>query len=110
MTEATQTFRTWWDVMVGMMTKYGTSPDIEEKPEWGTLQQVQGELLRKLQLLTGAPQEVLFENLQKAMFHILGVDGQIVLTSLQAQKIIHVAVQLTVADECYQRYPSKMVN
>jgi hypothetical protein len=109
--EATQTLCNWWDVMADMRAKYGTSaPDIEEKPEWDILQQIQDEMLEKLQCLTGASQEVLFESVQQAMFRVLGMHEEIVLTPEQAQEIIRVAVHLAMSHECRQLRTRKLVN
>ena len=94
-----------------LRAKYGAgSPDIEDKPEWGTLQQTQDEMLEKLQCLTGAPQELLFECVQQAMFRVLGMYEEIVLTPEQAQQIIRVAVQLALSYECRQLRTRKLVN
>jgi len=109
--EVTQTLCTWWDVMADMQAKYGAgSEDIEEKPEWDTLQQIQDELLEELETLTGAPQEILFECVQQAMFRVLGMHKETVLTPDQAQQIIRGAVQLALTHECRGLRTRKLVN
>jgi hypothetical protein len=109
--EATQTLCDWWDVMADMQAKYGAgAPDIEEKPEWDTLQRTQDEMLEKLECLTGASQEVLFECVQQAMFRVLGMNDEVVLAPEQAQEIVRVAVHLAMAHECHQLRTRKLLN
>lgn len=111
MIEVTQTLCTWWDVMADMRAKYGTgSEDIEEKPEWGFLQEIQEEMLEELQTLTGASQDLLFECVQQAMFRVLGMYEETTLNPDQAQEIIRVAVQLALAYECRDLRARKLVN
>jgi len=109
--EATQILCEWWDVMAHMQAKYGAgAPDIEETPEWDILQRTQNEMLEKLECLTGAPQEVLFEGVQQAMFRVLGMNEEVVLTPEQAQEIVRVAVHLAMAHECHQLRTRKLRN
>lgn len=99
MNDAAQCLFTWWDVMANMHAKYGTSPDIEEKPEWETLREAQESLLKELARLTGASQQFLFDTVQVAMFEVLGVEDPITLTPPQAQTIVENVVEKVALEE-----------
>lgn len=88
--------------MAAMQAKYGTPPDIEDKPEWSELQAAQGRLIDDLQQVTRSSPELLFESLQAAMFRILGMDEAVTLTEADAHEIVQMTIEMALAYESRQ--------
>jgi hypothetical protein len=96
--------------MADMYAKYGTPPDIEDKPEWQDLQLAQEALLEELHKLTGTPEEVLFESVQQAMFQVMGIDEETTLSREQAQEIISKAVEIALLFESREARDQGLLN
>ena len=85
--------------MAEMYAKYGTPSDIEDKPEWDELQDTQNKLLSCLKECTGTPEEILFENVQRALQQILGTDEATILNLEEALEIVKLTVSLSLQEE-----------
>lgn len=109
MTTAAQTLFDWWNLMAQMYAKYGVPADIEEQPEWPPLQKIQQKLLEVLHEQTGTPQELLFENLQRALLDVLGV-AETRLSYEQAMEVIEVTVRLSAQEEAQAVQVSGLLN
>lgn len=99
MIQASHILFDWWNLMAEMYAKYGTPSDIEDKPEWDELQEMQNKLLSYLKEYTGTPKKILFENVEKALQQILGTDEATILSLEEALEIVKLTVSLSLQDE-----------
>lgn len=112
MKSVAEIFLKWWGTMAVLYERYGAAADIEEKPEWAEVMQLQRGWLEELQLHTGSDEEDLFETVQVAINRVLGPSGDVaVALSLEkAEKIIETAVEITLASEAQRAEAAGMVN
>jgi hypothetical protein len=99
----------WWNLMAQMYAKYGVPSDIEEQPEWEPLQKIQTRLLETLHESTGTEQEILFENLQRALHGVLGTEATR-LSYEQAVEVIEATVRLSAQEEAHAVRASGLLN
>lgn len=109
MIQAAQTLYNWWNLMAEMYAKYGTPVDIEEKPEWEQLQKIQQDLLHSLEIHTGTPEEILFENVQRALLEVLGTE-ETVLSYDEAVEVVEVAIRFSLQEEIQVVRASGLLN
>lgn len=97
--------------MALMYERYGAAEDIEEKPEWEEVQQLQRGWLELLEKQTASAQEALFEEVQQAINEVLGVrDVPVSLDFETATRIVRRAVDRVLRDEAEAAMASGMVN
>ena len=98
--------------MALLYERYGAAMDIEEKPEWTEVQELQRGWLAELEEKTGSDQEMLFEKTQTAIGQVLGAtnDVAISLSLGQAVEIVQTAVNLVLTTEVQAAQASGSIN
>jgi hypothetical protein len=98
---AVNIFFKWWSTMALLYERHGPVVDIELKPGWEEVQQLQRGWVAALAEQTGSDEAVLFEAVQAAIGRVLGRanDTAVSLTVEEATQIIHTAVEITLASE-----------
>ena len=109
MIEVAHTLVNWWNQMAELNHKYGEAIDIETKPEWGLMQRTQERLLREFHESTGTSEDILFENIQRALVTVLGT-GETTLSQEDAVEVVAETVRLSVRDEVSAVRVSGMLN
>lgn len=57
----------WWDAMILLHERYGTDPDLETKPEWFAMTQLQAAWMELVSDYTGAGETEIFEAFEEAL-------------------------------------------
>jgi len=98
--------------MALLYDRYGAAVDVEEKPEWIEVQELQRGWLAELEEKTGSDQEMLFEKTQVAISQVLGTtnDVAVSLSIEQAEEIVQTAVDLVLTTEVQAAQASGRVN
>ena len=111
MNETAVIFLKWWNAMALMYERYGDAHDIEDKPEWEEVQQLQRGWLEHLRDQTGSDPEALFDTIQLAITDVLGITDNAVTLDLEtAETIVRKAVERVLGVEVRQAKASGMVN
>lgn len=109
MIDVAHTLFVWWNQMAELQDRYGAAADIETKPEWAVMQRTQEQLLREFHESTGTPEDILFENLQRALVNVLGI-RETTLSRDDAAEVVAETVRLSLQDEIVVARASGMVN
>lgn len=109
MIDVANTLFVWWNQMAEMNARYGEAADIETKPEWAVMQRTQEQLLRELHESTGTAEDILFENIQRALVNVLGLQ-ETTLSRDDAAEVVAETVRLSLQDEIVVARASGMLN
>ena len=112
MRQVAEIFLKWWDAMALLYQRYGPTADVEEKPEWEEVMQLQRGWLAELAKMTASDEDVLFETVQVAIGRVLGRanDVEVALALEDAVRIIEEAVSITLTTEVRRAEAAGMVN
>jgi len=108
-TDVAHTLVDWWNQMADLHDKYGQATDIETKPEWAVMQRTQEQLLLELRESTGTPEDILFENMQRALLSVLGHE-ETTLSQIDATQVVAETVRLSVHEELAMARASGLLN